>query len=198
MGRHGWFKLVHDGQVHKLLYQIRQCDDTHQALEPLAYHDMIAELGNQGFMYENYDALIVEYNKLEKKAKQLLMVMQGAADTVKPVGVTVSKPLTKGGVANVVAWFEMDDGHAKFAVDRNSITLNEVKLSADGKPYIAQLQAEKFSPKIVEVTLPDTQAKLDTLFQNPNLADLITIPKLSFAAKTADGSTFLMMTCWQY
>ena len=102
----------HDGQVHKLLYQIRQCDDTHQALEPLAYHDMIAELGNQGFMYENYDALIVEYNKLEKKAKQLLMVMQGAADTVKPVGVTVSKPLTKGGVANVVAWFEMDDGQA--------------------------------------------------------------------------------------
>lgn len=102
----------HDGQLHKLLYQIRQCDDTHQALEPLAYHDMIAELGNQGFMYENYDALIVEYNKLEKKAKQLLMVMQGAADTVKPVGVTVSKPLTKGGVANVVAWFEMDDGQA--------------------------------------------------------------------------------------
>lgn len=77
---------------------------------------------------------------------------------------------------------------AKFAVDRNSVTLNEVELSADSKPYIAQLQAEKFSPTIVEVTLPDTQAKLDTLFQNPNLADLITIPKLSFAAKTADGS----------
>ncbi len=77
---------------------------------------------------------------------------------------------------------------AKFAVDRNSITLNSVELSADSKPYIAQLQAEKFSPKIVKVTLPDTQAKLDTLFQNPNLADLITIPKLSFAAKTADGS----------
>lgn len=124
----------HDGQVHKLLYQIRQCDDTHQALEPLAYHDMIAELGNQGFMYESYDALVVEYNKLEKKAKQLLMAMQSTNwDTpsntidagygikqkakriegiVKPVGVTVSKPLTKGGVANVVAWFEMDDGQA--------------------------------------------------------------------------------------
>ena len=56
---------------------------------------------------------------------------------------------------------------AKFAVDRNSITLNEVKLSADGKPYIAQLQAEKFSPKIVEVTLPDTQAKLDRCFKIP-------------------------------
>jgi hypothetical protein len=78
--------------------------------------------------------------------------------------------------------------NAKFSVDRNGITLNEVELFANGKPYIAQFQAEKFSPKIVEVTLPDTQAKLDTLFQNPNLADLITIPKLSFAAKTADGS----------
>lgn len=102
----------HGGQLSKLLYQIRLDDANNQALEPLAYHDMIAELGNQGFMYENYDALIVEYNKLERKAKQLLMVMQGAADTVKPVGVTVSKPLTKNGVSNVIAWFEMDDGQA--------------------------------------------------------------------------------------
>jgi hypothetical protein len=78
--------------------------------------------------------------------------------------------------------------NAKFSVDRNGIILNEVELFANGKPYIAQFQAEKFSPKIVKVTLPDTQTKLDTLFQNPNLADLITIPKLSFAAKTADGS----------
>jgi hypothetical protein len=77
---------------------------------------------------------------------------------------------------------------AEFSVDRNTIVLNEVKLSYNDKPYLAQLQTEKFSPKIVKVTLPDTQAKLDTLFQNPNLADLITIPKLSFAAKTADGS----------
>ncbi|HQZ60428.1 MAG TPA: hypothetical protein PLQ39_12200, partial [Acinetobacter sp.] len=102
----------HGGQLSKLLYQIRLDDANNQALEPLAYHDMIAELGNQGFMYENYDALIVEYNKLERKAKQLLMVMQGAADTVKPVSVTVSKPLTKNGVSNVIAWFEMDDGQA--------------------------------------------------------------------------------------
>ena len=63
-------------------------------------------------MYENYDALVIERNKLERKAKQMLMAMQGAADIVKPVGVAVSKPLTKGGVANVVAWFEMDDGQA--------------------------------------------------------------------------------------
>ena len=102
----------HGGQLSKLLYQIRLDDTNNQALEPLAYHDMIAELGNQGFMYQNYDALIVEYNKLERKAKQLLMVMQSAADTVKPVGVTVSKPLTKNGVSNVIAWFEMDDGQA--------------------------------------------------------------------------------------
>lgn len=111
-GNDGSDLASHSGQVHKLLYQIRQCDDTHQALEPLSYNDLVQELGNQGFMYENYDALVVEYNKLEKKAKQLLMVMQGAASTVKPVTVAISKPLTKGGVANVVAWFEMDDGQA--------------------------------------------------------------------------------------
>ncbi|TQC96421.1 hypothetical protein FK216_12090 [Moraxellaceae bacterium AER2_44_116] len=111
-GNDGSDLASHSGQVHKLLYQIRQCDDTHQALEPLSYNDLVQELGNQGFMYENYDALVVEYNKLEKKAKQLLMVMQGAASSVKPIGVTVGKPLTKGGVANVVAWFEMDDGQA--------------------------------------------------------------------------------------
>ena len=76
---------------------------------------------------------------------------------------------------------------AEFSVDRNGIILNKVELSANGKPYIAELQADKFSPKIVKVTLPDTQAKLDALYQNPNLANLITIPKLSFSAKTADG-----------
>jgi len=102
----------HSGQVSKLLYQIRQSDSFNHALEPLSYHDLTQELGNQGFVYENYDALVIEYNKLERKAKQMLMAMQGAADIVKPVGVAVSKPLTKGGVANVVAWFEMEDGQA--------------------------------------------------------------------------------------
>ena len=102
----------HSGQVSKLLYQIRQSDNFNHALEPLSYHDLTQELGNQGFVYENYDALVIEYNKLERKTKQMLMAMQGAADIVKPVGVAVSKPLTKGGVANVVAWFEMDDGQA--------------------------------------------------------------------------------------
>lgn len=102
----------HSGQVAKLLYQIRQSDSFNHALEPLSYHDLTQELGNQGFVYENYDALVVEYNKLERKAKQMLMAMQGAADIVKPVGVAVSKPLNKGGVSNVVAWFEMEDGQA--------------------------------------------------------------------------------------
>jgi len=111
-GNDGTDLASHSGHVHNLMYQIRQSDDIHQALEPLSYHDMVQELGNQGFVYENYDALVVEHNKLERKAKQLLMVMQGAASTVKPVGVAISKPLTKGGVANVVVWFEMDDGQA--------------------------------------------------------------------------------------
>ena len=102
----------HGGQVSKLLYQIRQSDNFNHALEPLSYHDLTQELGNQGFVYENYDALVIERNKLERKAKQMLMAMQGAADIVKPVGVAVSKPLNKGGAANVVAWFEMDDGQA--------------------------------------------------------------------------------------
>lgn len=102
----------HSGQVAKLLYQIRQSDNFNHALEPLSYHDLTQELGNQGFVYENYDALVIEYNKLERKAKQMLMAMQGAADIVKPVGVAVSKPLNKGGVSNVVAWFEMEDGQA--------------------------------------------------------------------------------------
>lgn len=111
-GNDGTDLASHSGHVHNLMYQIRQSDDIHQALEPLSYKDMVQELGNQGFVYENYDALVVEHNKLERKAKQLLMVMQGAASTVKPVGVAISKPLTKGGVANVVVWFEMDDGQA--------------------------------------------------------------------------------------
>lgn len=102
----------HSGQVHKLLYQIRQCDNSGHALEPMLFTDMVQELGGQGFVYENYDALVTEYNKLERKAQQLLAVMQAATTAVKPVRVVVSKPLTKNGVTNVVAWFEMDDGQA--------------------------------------------------------------------------------------
>ena len=59
----------HSGQVAKLLYQIRQSDNFNHALEPLSYHDLTQELGNQGFVYENYDALVIERNKLERKAK---------------------------------------------------------------------------------------------------------------------------------
>ncbi|PTQ86752.1 hypothetical protein, partial [Agitococcus lubricus] len=111
-GQEGTDLASHSGQVHKLLYQIRQSDNSHHALEPMLFTDMVQELGNQGFVYENYDALVTEYNKLERKAQQLLTVMQAATTAVKPVRVVVSKPLTKNGVANVIAWFEMDDGQA--------------------------------------------------------------------------------------
>lgn len=102
----------HGGKAHNVMYQIRQSDVFDQALEPMLFTDMVQELGNQGFVYENYDALVTEYNKLERKAQQLLTVMQATATAVKPVRVVVSKPLTKNGVANVIAWFEMDDGQA--------------------------------------------------------------------------------------
>lgn len=102
----------HGGKAHNVMYQIRQSDVFDQALEPMLFTDMVQELGNQGFVYENYDALVTEYNKLERKAQQLLTVMQAATTAVKPVRVVVSKPLTKNGVANVIAWFEMDDGQA--------------------------------------------------------------------------------------
>ncbi|PTQ86804.1 LPD1 domain-containing protein, partial [Agitococcus lubricus] len=102
----------HGGKAHNVMYQIRQSDNTHHALEPMLFTDMVQELGSQGFVYENYDALVTEYNKLERKAQQLLTVMQAATTAVKPVRVVVSKPLTKNGVANVIAWFEMDDGQA--------------------------------------------------------------------------------------
>lgn len=102
----------HGGKAHNVMYQIRQSDVFDQALEPMLFTDMVQELGNQGFVYENYDALVTEKAKLDRKAQQLLTVMQATETVVKPVRVVVSKPLTKNGVANVIAWFEMDDGQA--------------------------------------------------------------------------------------
>lgn len=79
------------------------------------------------------------------------------------------------------------DVKALFSVDKSTIVLNEVKILSNGKSYIAEVQADKFVPQTVKVILPETQAQLDAIYQNPNLADLIKVPKLSFANSAFNG-----------
>lgn len=59
---------------------------------------------------EMLDAMVIEFKQFERKAGQLLKVMQNAAQGVKPVGVEVTKPFKNRGTTQVAMLFTMDDG----------------------------------------------------------------------------------------
>lgn len=59
---------------------------------------------------EMLDAMVIEYKQFERKASQLLKVMQNAAQSVKPVSVEVTKPFKNRGTTQVAMLFTMDDG----------------------------------------------------------------------------------------
>jgi hypothetical protein len=58
------------------------------------------------------DAMVIEYAQFERKANQLLRVMQAAAATVKADTVEVSQPFKNRGTTQVAMLFSMSDGQS--------------------------------------------------------------------------------------
>jgi hypothetical protein len=58
------------------------------------------------------DAMVIEVQQFERKANQLLRVMQMAATGVKPSSVEVSKPFKNRGTTQLAMLFLMDDGQS--------------------------------------------------------------------------------------
>lgn len=95
--------------VGAVLYQLRRTDTDGLMMDSATLGDISENLGDGG---EMLDAMVIEYKQFERKAGQLLRVMQAATSQVKAVGVEVSKPFKNRGTTQVAMLFTMDDGQS--------------------------------------------------------------------------------------
>lgn len=103
--------LSHQGQTANLLLDMQRHDD-HDGL--LSKFDGLPQLLEQLEVEEpGFDALIVQYQYLEKLTAQLHTAMKNAGKAgVQVVNVTVSKPFKRNKVAQVAVTYDMADGQS--------------------------------------------------------------------------------------
>jgi len=93
-----------------VIASLRRSDTDGLMMDAATMADLVEHLGDgDGAML---DAMVVEVQKFERKANQLLRVMQMAATGVKPEGVEVSKPFKNRGTTQLAMLFTMDDGQS--------------------------------------------------------------------------------------
>lgn len=95
--------------VGALLYELRRDDIDGLMFDSATMGDITQYLGDSG---EMLDAMVIEYKQFERKAGQLLKVMQNTGGEVLPVGVEVSKPFKSKGTTQVAMLFGMSDGQS--------------------------------------------------------------------------------------
>ncbi|RUT30914.1 hypothetical protein WG29040_23540 [Pseudomonas sp. PAMC 29040] len=95
--------------VGALLYELRRADIDGLMFDSATMGDITQYLGDSG---EMLDAMVIEYKQFERKAGQLLKVMQNSGGEVLPVGVEVSKPFKSKGTTQVAMLFGMSDGQS--------------------------------------------------------------------------------------
>lgn len=88
----------------QLLYEVRRTD------EGLIYDSVTLDDLVDGGELIALDALVTPYAKLDRKVRQLQMVMARAVAGLGVEAVQVSDPFKQNGTANVVALFELSDG----------------------------------------------------------------------------------------
>ena len=91
-----------------VLYQLRRSDTDRLLLDSANLKD-VEEFMSDGTML---DAMVIEYAQFQRKANQLLRVMQAAAADVKAEAVEVSKPFKNRGTTQVAILFTMSDGQS--------------------------------------------------------------------------------------
>jgi len=95
--------------VGAVLYEMRRADPSGLLMDSATMTDITEHLGESG---EMLDAMVIEYKQFERKAGQLLRVMQAASSDVKALTVEVSKPFKSKGTTQVAMLFGMDDGQS--------------------------------------------------------------------------------------
>ena len=92
--------------IDKVLYDIRRDDGAEGLLlDSVTFRDINEDADEVMAL----DALVTPYKQLERRMNVMLKVMQRAPSEVKPVGVQLSDPFKKNGVAQVAAVFELSD-----------------------------------------------------------------------------------------
>lgn len=97
-----------DTTLADVLYSLRRNDAGNLLLDSATMADIVEYLG-EGTML---DAMVIEYAQFDRKANQLLRVMQAAAGEVKAEAVEVSKPFKNRGTTQVAMLFTMTDGQS--------------------------------------------------------------------------------------
>lgn len=95
--------------VGALLYDLRRADTDGLMFDSATMADISESLGDDGTML---DAMVIEYKQFERKAGQLLKVMQNAGGAVQATAVEVSKPFKNKGTTQVAMLFGMSDGQS--------------------------------------------------------------------------------------
>lgn len=93
-----------------VIASLRRNDQGGQMMDAANMADLVEYLSaDDGAML---DAMVIEVQQFERKANQLLRVMQVAATGVKPESVEVSKPFKNRGTTQLAMLFLMDDGQS--------------------------------------------------------------------------------------
>jgi hypothetical protein len=95
--------------VGAVLYELRRADPDGLLMDSATLADLSESLGDGG---EMLDAMVIEYKQFERKAGQLLKVMQVASGAVTADTVEVSKPFKNKGTTQVAMLFAMSDGQS--------------------------------------------------------------------------------------
>lgn len=78
------------------------------------------------------DALVLPYNKIERKMTQLMGIMKVVAGDVKPVAVQITDPFRQKGTTNIAAVFELSDGQTVSIFFHNpDVTPNKITPTDD-------------------------------------------------------------------
>lgn len=95
--------------VGALLYELRRSDPDGLMFDSATMADITESLADDGAML---DAMVIEYKQFERKAGQLLKVMQNVGGEVQAATVEVSKPFKNKGTTQVAMLFAMGDGQS--------------------------------------------------------------------------------------
>lgn len=89
-----------------LIYRLRRDDSDGLMLDAVSVADIMESSDGE----ETLDALVVQYNKADRKAEQLRRIMESVGGEVTPASVQVTPPFKQRGTTNVVFLYELSDG----------------------------------------------------------------------------------------
>lgn len=110
----GWNQdiLISHATLADLIHELARRDKHGMMMDAMTAEDLpflVAELGGE---VPEFDAIIVDYNRLELMQERLMTAMHKASTgmEIKPMTVQQTKPFKRSGVTNVAVMYELSDG----------------------------------------------------------------------------------------